>query len=121
MAYDAARAADYADIHAQTQSHGRCARYVREAIERGGIRITPTPSAKDMGRSLVQAAGFYEVSAPPRKGDIVVIQPAPGHPDGHAAIYNGRNWVSDFRQLHGFYPGPSYRNAQPRYKFYRHN
>lgn len=120
MAYDAARAADYADIHAQTQSHGRCARYVREAIERGGIRITPTPSAKDMGRSLVQA-GFYEVSAPPRKGDIVIIQPAPGHPDGHAAIYNGRNWVSDFRQLHGFYPGPSYRNAQPRYKFYRHN
>jgi hypothetical protein len=120
MAYDAVRAANYADLHAHIQSQGKCARSVREAIERGGVRVTPTPSAKDMGRSLVQA-GFYEVSGSPLKGDIVVIQPAPGHPDGHAAIYNGRNWVSDFRQLHGFYPGPAYRNAQPRYKFYRHD
>lgn len=79
-----------------------------------------TARAKDMGAALLDA-GFYAVNGAPRKGDVVVIQPAPGHPDGHAAIYDGQNWISDFKQLHGLYPGPAYRSSQPPYKIYRHD
>lgn len=119
MAYDGALAADYADRHAEPRSVGQCATYVRLAIAWGGISIPLTHHAKDFGAMLV-AAGFHEVTGTPQKGDVVVIQPAPGNPDGHAAIYDGNHWISDFRQLHGLYPGPAYRNAQSSYKIYRY-
>lgn len=79
-----------------------------------------TPSAKDMGTAL-RRAGFSETGQLPRPGDVVVIQPAPGHPHGHAAIHDGQRWISDFVQQHGLYPGPAYRQARPSYRIYRHN
>lgn len=81
---------------------------------------TAHPIGKELGTSL-EAAGIQEALGSPIKGDVIVIQPAPGHPDGHMAIYDGTHWISDFKQLHGFYPGPAYRNAQPAYKMYRHH
>ncbi|MBP5132993.1 CHAP domain-containing protein, partial [Pseudomonas protegens] len=56
----------------------------------------------------------------PAAGDVVIIQPIAGHPHGHMAMFNGTLWVSDFKQLHGFYPGHSYRVHKPAYKIYRH-
>ncbi len=121
MPYNASVASTYARIHARLTSIGRCAEYVRRAIDNGGQPIAHTARAKDMGHALTDA-GFGEVpNATPQAGDVVVIQPAPGHPDGHAAIYDGQRWVSDFRQQHGLYPGPAYRQARPSYKIYRHN
>jgi hypothetical protein len=120
MPYDAASAVNYAESHAAPRSLGRCAEYVRKAVEWGGILLQRTHDAKDYGRSL-EAAGFREAFGAPQKGDVIVIQPAPGHPHGHMAIYTGSQWISDFRQLHGFYPGPAYRSAQPSYKIYRYD
>lgn len=121
MIYDAAAAADYADRSAEPHSRGRCAEYVRKAIKGGGITMAHTHWAKDYG-PVLKLAGFYEViGGLPKKGDVVVIQPAPGHPAGHMAIYDGTRWVSDFKQLHGLYPGPAYRSAQPSYTIYRHS
>lgn len=123
MAYDGNSAANFADSHAEPHSTGNCARYVRRAIESGGIRLSRTHYAKDYGRAL-EAAGFREITGTPRKGDVAVIQPITGHPDGHMAIYDGSIWVSDFKQrpgLQGFYPGPGYRLAKPPYKIYRHD
>ena len=54
----------------------------------------------------------------PMKGDIVVIQETTASKNGHIAIYNGTNWVSDFKQPE-FWPGPSYRSEHPPYKIYR--
>jgi hypothetical protein len=35
----------------------------------------------------------------PMKGDIVVIQPYPkGNVSGHIAAFDGRIWISDFKQ-----------------------
>lgn len=120
MPFDGKSAANYAESHAEIFSRGRCAQYVRRAIEWGGISLPHTHSAKDYGH-ILESGGFQTVSGTPQKGDVIVIQPAPGHPDGHMAIYDGEHWISDFKQLHGFYPGPAYRSAQPSYKIYRHN
>jgi NlpC/P60 family len=121
MSWDKVGAVNYLRWHANTGSHGDCARYVREAIERGGIKLDRTASAKDYGSSLLHA-GFREVSGTfPQRGDVVVIEAIPRHPHGHMAMFDGDIWISDFKQQHGFYPGPDYRAAAPRYKMYRHD
>jgi hypothetical protein len=120
-AYDRFSAANYASSHASPTSTGHCAKFVRLAIERGGIVIGRTQDAKDYGQSLI-SAGFYEVrSSYVQKGDVVVIQPIANHPSGHMAMFDGQIWVSDFKQYHGFYPNQAYRTIQPPYKIYRHN
>jgi hypothetical protein len=35
-------------------------------------------------------------------------------------MFNGTDWVSDFTQPWGYYPGPSYRAQKPPVAFYRH-
>ncbi|WP_434114363.1 CHAP domain-containing protein [Paraburkholderia caffeinilytica] len=92
---------------------------MRKAIESGGISLHHAHYAKDYG-PLLEAVSFRQAT-----GDVIVIQPAPGNPSGHMAIFDGSIWVSDFKQTHpgqqSFYPGPSYRQSQPTYKIYRYN
>ncbi|MFL9914065.1 CHAP domain-containing protein [Paraburkholderia fungorum] len=119
--WDKNAAVSYLQWHAESASQGHCARYVREAIQREGISLMLTYSARNYGSSLI-CTGFYEVSdANPQKGDVVVIQAIMNHPDGHMAMYDGAIWISDFKQQLGFYPGPAYRSARPSYKIYRHD
>jgi len=109
-------------------------------VEAGGVKIQIPPprignsaSACDYGPSL-EKVGFKPVYVYPgsgptdtavipgqQTGDVVVIQPIDGHPHGHIALFNGVNWVSDFIQLRGFYPGQQYRNVKPAYKLYRYS
>lgn len=129
----------YINSHVEPRSLGKCAAYVRRAVEAGGVKIKiPSPrignsaSACDYGPSF-EAVGFkpvysYTGSGPTdtavipgqKVGDVVVIQPINGHPHGHIALFNGTNWVSDFIQLRGFYPGQQYRNIKPAYILYRY-
>jgi hypothetical protein len=120
MPWSGSSAASYADSRAEPGSTGECAKFVRRAIEWGGITLSHTTDAKDYG-PILEAAGFERALGSPRIGDVIVIQPVPSHPAGHMAIYDGHKWISDFRQLHGFYPGPTYREAQPSYRIYRHD
>jgi hypothetical protein len=53
-------------------------------------------------------------------GDVGIVQPIPSHPFGHMAMYDGTDWVSDFRQFHGLYPGAAYRAADPPFTIYRY-
>ena len=109
---------------------GKCAQYVRQALEAGGVYIDPKKRpgvAKDYGPHL-EKAGFHKLSPRPKpdydpqKGDVVVIQ---SHPKvsraGHIAIFNGRDWVSDFvpPQRSSIWPGPGYRTYKPDYEVYR--
>ncbi len=100
-------------------SVGKCAKYVRWALEAGGMKTDGRPrSAKDYGPFLLKK-GFKEVpDGDYQKGDISVIDSFKNNPDGHTAMYNGENWVSDFVQK-TLYPGRSYRDAEPNYKIYR--
>lgn len=111
------------DAHAHATSQGQCAKYVRLAIEAGGVTIAPPRPvyAKDYGPKLA-SLGFSKVDAAdytPQKGDVVVIQPPKGQTAGHIQIYNGTTWVSDFVQGSGIYPGPAYRKEKVAYEIYR--
>jgi hypothetical protein len=108
------------DARAQDKSLGRCAEYVRVAIEAGGVTLVRHTSAKDYGDSLL-GVGFSTVSDGLSKaGDVAIIQPIAGHPHGHMAMFDGRIWVSDFKQYRGYYPGPGYRKIKPPVSFYRY-
>lgn len=114
-------AATYLRNHAEAGSTSNCAKYVRRAVDAGGITLQHTASARNYGGPLL-SAGFYPIlSNVPQKGDVIVIQPITGHPDGHMAMYDGHEWISDFAQHHGFYPSQAYRDIHPPYTIYRHD
>ena len=102
----AGRAADGLSKIQTTTSTGKCATSVRENLERAGYRL---PTGKDRtsaymyaDNGLLEDMGFQRIdnaySQNPLKGDIVVFGKTDKHPDGHIAMFDGNNWVSDFRQ-----------------------
>jgi hypothetical protein len=105
---------------------GKCAKFVRKALEAGGAYVTPnTQSAKDYGPILLQI-GFREIEVKDPdsfrfvKGDVMVMQPyTNGNINGHVAGYNGSKWISDFVQT-DFWAGPGYRAERPAYVVYRY-
>lgn len=113
----------YLDKHANgDKSLGRCAEFVRKAVEAGGVHLTHHTSAKDYGSSL-EAAMFRVLPDGQTTfvaGDVAVIQPITGHPHGHMTMFDGKCWVSDFVQHHGMYPGHAYRLLKPPFKVYRY-
>lgn len=117
--WDPYKAVKYAQLHANLHSHGLCAHYVTDAIRHGGINISTTHYAMDMGYNLT-LTGFSQNYGEPEEGDVAVIQPIAGHPFGHTCIYDGHRWISDFLQR-TMYPGQSYRDAAPHYVIYHHN
>ncbi|MDC0711407.1 hypothetical protein POL68_23250 [Stigmatella sp. ncwal1] len=118
------RAVAHLNANAYAESQRDCALHVRRAIEAGGVRLdvnTRPGSAKDYGPYLGRH-GFTPVDTQnyvPQRGDVAVIQPYPGgSAAGHIAMYDGTQWVSDFRQR-DMWGGPGYRREQPPYEIYR--
>jgi RHS repeat-associated protein len=118
--YDIDKAISALDKNALPNSSKYCARYVRYALEKGGLNTKGHPvSAKDYDSFLLQK-GFQVVEPPnyfPMKGDIVVMKAFKGskpHPDGHIQMYNGTKWESDFRQSN-FWPGSDYIKFTPHF------
>ncbi len=94
-------AAKRASRAAHAKSRGLCAKYVRKALQGAGYKFTPNPSAYQYAtRGTLRKAGFTKISnrSKPQIGDVVVVSRSRAHPHGHISIYDGRNWVSDFRQ-----------------------
>lgn len=132
--WDVQKAVQHLNEHAEASSKGYCARYVKAAINAGGgISNWPSiVSAKDYGPALIERGfNIIAVTGSFLAGDVVIIQgikkadfPAgeikKDHPHGHMAMFNGRQWVSDFKQNNGYYPGGDYRKAKPTFVFYRH-
>lgn len=108
--------------NALSNSSGYCARYVREALEAGGLSTYGRPvSACDydtylsmIGFSIVDSSNYT-----PQEGDIVVHEATSGHSHGHIAMYNGNQWISDFIQ-NDMYGGSAYRD-NPNYTVLRWN
>ena len=97
---DAEKAADYATNNAGKKSVGYCARYVANALEKAGFSFTRQSSAYMYhSNGILTGMGFTQINGgSPQKGDIYVEDRTKTHTDGHIAIYNGSNWVSDFIQ-----------------------
>ena len=92
-------AARYATEHAEKKSVGMCALYVRKAIMTGGIPLYMGSDAWCYKYTL-PILNFHQVVKKSERevGDIVVFQPIGGCKYGHIAIWNGKQWVSDFKQ-----------------------
>jgi hypothetical protein len=118
--FDVREATVYLRRHAKRRPSPpwECAKYTREAIAAGGVFLEPEKDAKDYGTSL-ERAGFRPLRAweRPRAGDVVVFGATGNHRDGHMAMFDGRRWISDFRQPN-FLPGRDYAGA--RFTIYRY-
>lgn len=97
------QAVNYLDASAQPSSTGQCALYVRQALAAGGLTSFDTnhPANAYQYGPYLTSAGFTTVSSSgytPQTGDVIVFQPVAGHPSGHIEMYDGSQWVSDFKQ-----------------------
>jgi hypothetical protein len=91
------------------KSLGRCAAYVREAVQRAqGSPVYPVGivAAKDYGPWL-EKQGYRRSSktyTQAQVGDIAVMQNSPNHPYGHICVKcDDGHWRSDFVQ-NSFFP-----------------
>jgi RHS repeat-associated protein len=133
-AIDVDKAVEELNKNAEIKSTGWCAKFVRWALEAGGMFI-PEGSrpavAKNYG-GVLQENEFKTIPLEgysPEKGDVVVFEPYSTQPSqaGHIQMFNGERWVSDFNQrkddlnnrIENMYPGPSYRNEQVDFTIYR--
>lgn len=93
------RAANYATNNAESKSVGLCGLYVRKAIIAGGIPLYLGGDAWSY-KYLLPIIGFKRIDKNEKLtiGDIVVFQPIGGRKFGHIAIWNGEQWISDFKQ-----------------------
>lgn len=123
-ALKAVNAARIAAQRALLRSIGRCALYVRIALQQAGYKFTSQASAYMYHTNgTLKAAGFTAIASgttngyTPQVGDIVVWHRTASTPHGHIQIYDGQGakpWVSDFR--HTFYP---YRSQRTNFTIYR--
>lgn len=107
--YNNEKVAAYATTHAAGSSRCMCAWYVVKAMWRGGCPIGLIP-AYAYEKTLPQM-GFNEIPTNgyrPMIGDISVLPQNEKSHFGHIAVWNGKLWVSDFRQ-NSIYPGSAYR------------
>nr|DAF06431.1 MAG TPA: Chitinase A [Caudoviricetes sp.] len=102
---------------AGASSQGRCATYVRQALDASGFKTsdgsTVTKKYRDAGMAgsaymydsngILEDAGFKKIdpNTPPLPGDIEVFGQGRNINHGHIQVYNGDYWVSDFHQSGG--------------------
>lgn len=126
MPVDVERFTNHLRNEAEPRSIAQCAKYVRLALAAGGAHTNGAHprDAKNWGPVLLRL-GFHRLHIEdsdkfiPMKGDVVVIQPYPkGNDSGHIAAFDGRVWISDFKQR-DFWSGQGYRKNRPSHAFYR--
>lgn len=87
---------------AHSRSTGYCAKYVRRALQSAGYSFTPNASAYQYAtRGTLAEAGFTKLSNDnyqPQVGDVAVFNRSSKNPHGHIQIFDGSQWVSDFKQ-----------------------
>jgi RHS repeat-associated protein len=132
--FDLDKFVNWLDKHAKAGSRQGCAKYIRRGLEEGAnANTTGHPvAAKNWGKFLEKHLGFTEVakgpSYSPIRGDVAVFQPVygdnPSNPYGHIEVWDGTEWVSDYKQgeplpsgAH-FYPNLAKFGRQP-FKVYR--
>ena len=92
--------------NAGDKSNGQCAKYCRQGLEAGGFDSEGRPvAAGDYGPFLlVRGAGVVpEKDYEPKNGDMAVFDKTTNHKYGHIQVYDGKQWISDFKQ-NGFNP-----------------
>lgn len=121
-----------------TGSQGWCANYVANALRTEGLDLPlgSVGAAKNFGPDLLEL-GFHPVSLEsyvPSIGDVGVVQPYPGATgdavNGHVAMWDGSQWVSDYKQAPTYatgggstletpVPGPTWAKLGATFQIYR--
>jgi hypothetical protein len=94
-------AIDYLKKNAKYKTQGKCAKYIADALEEGGLKFNRQPSAYMYHtKGILRELDFKIIERPsnPEKGDIYVQDRTESHPHGHIAMFCGDNWISDFIQ-----------------------
>ena len=104
--FDAEKASKYLNENGQEKSIHFCAWYTMRALQTGGCPAIILPA--QWYRYFMPIVQFEEVKQEgyePKKGDVVVFE-RPAWRSwkhisqwwGHIAMYNGEQWISDFKQ-----------------------
>lgn len=106
--WDIRKALTHLTSAAGVSSKGRCAMYVRQAIEAGGLSTAGRPSSAYQYTGFLPKIGFKHVAAlngvakqaewtnsSAVPGDIAVMSHGP---HGHICMWTGTKWISDFIQ-----------------------
>lgn len=107
--WDLASSIRFLEDNTGNSSKHQCAKYVRTALEEGGLSTAGRPvNAKEyvhflpsIGFKLIRLVKYdapyatYMKMAMP--GDIAVMECPKGGP-GHICMYTGKQWISDFKQ-----------------------
>jgi len=112
------KAVKHLNSHAHGKSTGNCATYTKNAMAAGGIPYFKCDAYACA--ALMESKGFKVISDNKQlssylPGDIAIFDNNSAHAFGHMQMYNGKQWVSDFRQKL-FSP---YNSSTPDYKIYR--
>jgi GH24 family phage-related lysozyme (muramidase) len=121
--FDVEKAVAALNANAASGSLGKCAKYVRMAINAGGVATPNNPVSAKNYKGYLEKFGFKQIStASYQKGDIAVFEAFQGdskyHEHGHIQMYNGSQWVSDFKQR-DYWAGGDYRKHKPGNVVYR--
>lgn len=85
--------------HAFSHSHNCCAWFVMRAMQSGGCPAIILPAWAY--RYYLPIIGWEEIninSSIPQKGDVSIFPYTKNHIFGHIAMWNGEQWISDFKQ-----------------------
>lgn len=106
--FDIDKAIEYGNTHLLSKTSGQCAKHVRLMLEAGGLDTTGRPVAACNYDTFLPKIGFTQIATLNNRlsqtefskksviiGDIAVMDHAKY---GHICIWNGKNWISDFRQ-----------------------
>ena len=120
--YDIEKAVEHLNKQAKNKSESNCALFVRQAINAGGIFGLRGHAMTYYNEKKLEIAGFTKIgddinSIELKKGDIVAFAAVKGHSYGHIAMWNGEQWVSDFKQK-SFWVAPQY-EKEKKYVLYR--
>ena len=97
------KAANIARSRAHQRSTGYCARYVKTALNKAGFPYMSGHAFQLHTNGELRKLNFSEISTgtqgySAQVGDVVVIDRFLNHKYGHVAIFDGKNWISDFIQ-----------------------
>lgn len=115
--YDIDKAVMHVETQALSKSHTCCAWFVMRAMNSGGCPIGILPAfaySKVLpwyGFKLVKTSTY-------QTGDIIVFPATEKHVFGHIAMWNGEQWISDFKQK-SMFPAKAYRKCQ--YQIFRYS
>ncbi|HEY4327011.1 MAG TPA: hypothetical protein VGN20_23695 [Mucilaginibacter sp.] len=108
--------------NAQDNVEDSHAKAIRLALEAGGMNTKGHPLLSKNYGPFLSKLGFSLINPTnyvPKAGDMRAFQPySGGDPVGHIDVYDGNQWVSDFKEPN-FWPSAKYKKYHPNYQIFR--